>query len=446
MKTYKFHGGIHPHDCKDLAKNIALSTAAVPDELVVPLSQHLGAPAKLLIKIGDAVKRGQLIAEAGGFISAHIHSPVSGTVKRQEQLTNQMGNQTTAIIIQNDHQDIWAEDCNRAVDEATNFTKQEIIDTVKWAGIVGMGGATFPTHVKLAPPPDKKVETLIINGVECEPYLTADYRLMLERPREVCLGVKLLKQALGAEKVFFCIEDNKPDAYEVIKLHLRELGDFATAVLLPTMYPQGAEKQLITACTNKEVPSGGLPADVGICVDNVSTAFAVYEAVYWRRPLTERITTVSGDGVRHPANFIVRLGTPAKKLLEICDYQPEKINQIIYGGPMMGPAHFDLNLPIIKGSGGILVLTSAKIYEHSACVRCGRCVEVCPCKLLPSQFSVLGENNNYLATAEFNILDCMECGSCTYICPSRRPIVQWIKVAKVELAAERARNAAKKPT
>lgn len=436
------HGGVHPHDCKEYSKDAALAVAPVPDEVWISLSQHIGAPAKPLVKPGDAVLRGQLIGEPGGFVSARVHSSVSGKVKRIETFTNQMGAQASAVVITNDHADKWDEECNREVPEDTVFTPKDIVDAAQWAGLVGMGGATFPLHIKLSPPPDKKIDTLIINGVECEPYLTADYRLMLERPREVCLGVRLLKTALGVDNVVFAIEGNKPDAYEIIKKQLAELGNIARAELLPVRYPQGAEKQLIVACTGREVPSGKLPADAGVCVVNAGTSYALYEACYWRRPLTERITTISGEGVKNPGNFIVRLGTPARVLLEMCGYDAEHTNKLIYGGPMMGPAHFNLDLPICKGTSGVLALVNAPNFISGACIRCGRCIEVCPAKLTPYIYSVLGENGKYLETKKYDIMDCMECGACTYICPARRPIVQWVKVAKAELAAERARQQA----
>lgn len=437
-----FRGGVHPHDFKEMSRDCAIKDAPVPAVLVVPLQQHIGAPAKAIVAVGEEVKRGQLIAEPGGFVSAGVHSPVSGRVKSIDEAFHPMGMKCQAVVIENDGQDIWAEGCNIAAAETAEFSPAEIVAAVKWAGIVGMGGATFPTQVKLSPPPEKKIDTVILNGVECEPYLTADYRLMLESPRTICLGLKLLKQALGAQRAYIGIEANKPDAFELIKKTLAELGGFGEARILPVMYPQGAEKQLIAACTGREVPTGGLPMDAGVCVQNVGTAHAIYEALYLKRPLTERITTVTGAGVAAPANFRVRVGTPARVLLELCGFDEQKTNKLIYGGPMMGAAHFDIDMPVNKGMSGIVALTDAKAFIHGPCIRCGRCVDVCPAGLVPSEYSILGERAQYLQTADIDIMDCIECGACTYVCPARRPIVQWIKVAKGELAKERAKAAA----
>lgn len=439
-----FRGGVHPHDFKELSKDCPITDAPVPAVLVVPLQQHIGAPAKAVVMPGQEVKRGQMIGEAGGFVSAVVHSPVSGKVKSMDDAFHPMGMRCKALVIENDGRDEWAEGCNIESADGHEFAPAEIVAAIKWAGLVGMGGATFPTHVKLSPPPEKKIDTVILNGVECEPFLTADYRLMLESPRTICRGLQLLKTALHAEKAYIGIEANKPDAFELIRKTLSEMGDFAEARLLPVMYPQGAEKQLIYACTGREVPSGGLPMDAGVCVQNVGTAHAVYEAVCRKRPLTERITTVTGPGVARPANFRVRIGTLARTLLDICGFDEKHTNKLIYGGPMMGAAHFDIDMPVNKGMSGIVALTDARAYVHGACIRCGRCVEICPAGLIPSEFSILGERGDYLKTQDCNLMDCIECGACTYICPARRPIVQWIKVAKGELARERVKQSAKK--
>ncbi len=439
-----FKGGVHPHDYKEYSKNCPIEFAEVPKLVTIPLQQHIGAPAKPCVAIGQSVKRGTVIGEAGGFVSAVVHSSVSGTVKRLESITHPMGMKCCGVIIENDEQDTWEDGCNVEPEITKTFTPEEIKAAVMWAGIVGMGGATFPTHVKLSPPPDKKIDTVILNGVECEPFLTADHRLMLESPQSICLGLKLIMTQLGASKGYIGIEENKPDAFALIDKTLKEMGGFAEAKLLRVMYPQGAEKQLIYACTNREVPSGGLPMDAGVCVNNVATAHAIYEAVYCRKPLTERVVTVTGSGVKRPTNYRARIGTPASALLANSDYDEVATNKLIYGGPMMGAAHFDIDMPVNKGMSGILALTDQKAYTYSPCVRCGRCVDVCPMGLIPSEFSILGELSKYLQTKEYNILDCIECGCCSYICPSRRPIVQWVKVAKGELARERAKEQAAK--
>lgn len=439
-----FKGGVHPRDYKEFSKDCAIEIATVPDELIVQMQQHIGAPAQVIVGVGDQVKRGQVIGEAGGFVSAVVHSPVSGKVKRIDDSFHPMGMPTKAVVITNDHEDTWADGCNIEELEERDFTSEEIIEAAKWAGLVGMGGATFPTHVKLSPPPEKKIDTVILNGVECEPFLTADHRLMLEMAEGICKGLKLLMKALGATKGFIGIEENKPDAFKVIKETLQNLGGFAEARMLEVMYPQGAEKQLIVACTGKETPSGGLPMDVGVCVQNVGTANALYEAVYKKRPLTERVTSVTGPGVNKPANYLARIGTPASALLSASEFDSEKTNKLIYGGPMMGAAHFDIEMPVSKGMSGIVALTDAKAYMAGPCIRCGRCVDACPAGIIPSQLSILGEGNDYLGMSEYDVLDCIECGCCTYVCPSRRPIVQWIKVGKGELAKERAKAQAKK--
>ena len=438
-----FQGGVHPHDYKELSKDCPLENAEIPKLITIPLQQHIGAPAKACVAVGQNVKRGTVIGEAGGFVSAVVHSSVSGVVKRIESITHPMGMKCQGIVIECDGLDEWEAGCNTSFDKDEKFTPEEIKTAVMWAGIVGMGGATFPTHVKLSPPPEKKIHTVILNGVECEPFLTADHRLMLESPKTICLGLDLLIKQLGATKGYIGIEENKPDAYAVIDKTLKEMGSSVEAKLLRVMYPQGAEKQLIFACTGTEVPSGGLPMDIGVCVSNVATAHAVYEAVYLRRPLTERVVTVTGPGVKKPANYVARIGTPAKALLDKSQFDEVATNKLIYGGPMMGAAHFDIEMPVNKGMSGIVALTEQKAFNYSPCIRCSRCVDTCPMGLLPSEFSILGEKGMYLNTKEYNVADCIECGCCSYICPSRRPIVQWIKVAKGELAKERAKEQAK---
>jgi len=436
-----FRGGTHPHDYKEFSRAAAITEAPVPDELVVPAVQHIGAPAKIIVKVGDEVKRGQVLAQAGGFVSAAVHSPVSGRVKKIDKTLHPMGMTVDAIILENDHKNEWAEGLNTAPIDWTALSADDMKNKISSAGIVGMGGATFPTHVKLSPPPEKKIDAVILNGVECEPFLTADDRLMRESPKTIVEGLRIVMKIVNAPRGIIGIEENKPEAIASMKQAVASFKEIEVKPL-PVMYPQGAEKQLIVACLGREVPSGGLPMDAGAVVQNVGTANAIYEAVVLNRPLTERITSVTGPGIERPGNFRVRLGTPAKVLLDLCGFKKGLTKKLIYGGPMMGAAHYDETVPVNKGMSGILALTEAVVEPYRDCIRCGRCVDGCPAGLIPSEISILCERVKYLDTPSVNILDCIECGVCTYVCPARRPIVQWIKVAKSMLAAERARQQA----
>jgi electron transport complex protein RnfC len=435
-----FRGGAHPDDAKKYSKDAPIHDAPVPVELTIPFSQHIGKPASPVVKPLDEVKRGQVIAEAAGFVSAAVHSPVSGKVLKIVQTLHPMGMVCDAAVIQNDGADAWAEGCNIETDTST-LSAEQIKAAVQAAGIVGMGGATFPTHVKLSPPPEKKIDVVILNGVECEPYLTADYRLMLESPATVVKGLLLAMKAVGAARGIVGIEANKPDAFKIMKAELAKAGGNLEAQLLPVMYPQGAEKQLIYACLKREVPSGGLPMDAGVVVQNVGTAHAIYEACAFKRPLTERITSVTGPGVERPANLRVRIGTPVRALLELCGFKEKETKKLIYGGPMMGAAHYNTDVVVNKGMSGILALTDVIDEPYRDCIRCGRCVDGCPMGLVPSELSILAETGRYLDTKDKDVLDCIECGVCTYVCPARRPIVQWLKVCKSELAKARAQAA-----
>lgn len=435
-----FRGGVHPHDFKEFSKDAPIVDLAPPAELVVPFSQHIGKPAAPAVKPLQEVKRGEVLATAAGFVSAAVHSPVSGKVKRFVTVSHPLGMKCEAALLENDGKDEWAPGCNAPVDP-DKLTQQEVRDAVAAAGIVGMGGATFPTHVKLSPPPEKKIDTAILNGVECEPFLTADYRLLLESPETVVGGLLLVLRASGATRGIVGIEANKPDAFELVRQAIAKTGRTElSAKLLPVMYPQGAEKQLIYACTGREVPSGGLPMDAGVVVQNVGTAHAIYEACALRRPLTERITSVTGPGVAKPGNFRVRIGTPISALLARCEYKEAETKKLILGGPMMGLATCDATLSVSKGTSGVLALTEAVQEDYRDCIRCGRCVSHCPMGLLPSQISILAENGQYLETQGADVLDCIECGACTYICPARRPIVHWVKVCKAEIARARAQK------
>jgi len=408
----------------------------VPERLVVSMAQCLGAPSRPVVAKGDAVRRGQLIGRADGFISAAVHAPTSGTVADLVRIVDvATGRQVDAVVIQSDGADAWAEGCDRPRDWQA-MTPEALRAAVAEAGIVGMGGATFPTHVKLAPPRGKTIDTVILNGAECEPYLTCDHRVMLERTADVVTGLRIAMAATGATRGLIAIEDNKPDAAEALGRAAREAGAGEVCVL-ETKYPQGAEKQLILSCLGREVPSGGLPADVGVVVQNVGTSAALAEAVTATRPLTERVLTVSGDAAGRPGNFRVRLGTPIEVLLAKADVRGD-FEELIFGGPMMGRDQFTTDLYVLKGTSGLVALRRAAVYEHGPCIRCGACLRHCPAYLNPSRLSALGEsfldgNLDAVDTAmECGLMDCILCGSCAYVCPSRRRIVHLVEMLRGE--------------
>ncbi len=432
MTHHLFKGGCHPPENKDATKDLELRPAKTPAVVAVSFSQHIGAPSVPLVKAGERVLRGQLIAEPKGFVSAPAHASVSGTVKNVVQLRHPLGFLVDALRIENDNQDEWHPDANRE-DDTDALTPDEIRARVQKAGIVGMGGATFPSHVKLSPPKEKPMDTLVLNGAECEPYLTADDRLMTERPEEIIKGAELMAKVVGASKVLVGIEDNKPRAIKTMQEAAAKLGGRVEIRPLPVMYPQGAEKQLIFATLNRTVPSGGLPMDVGVLVHNVATAYAAYEACRYNRPLTERVVTITGPGVRKPANLWVRIGTMAKDLLDECEFDYEGTKKLICGGPMMGMPMRDLEWSTTKGGNGILCLTDPAAYAHDPCIRCGRCVDACPMGLLPCSLSNYGEANLLAEAVDINARDCIECGCCSYVCPSKRPIVQWVRMEKAEI-------------
>lgn len=430
LAPYSFKGGIHPPDSKGLSEEKAITAAKVPTLLTIPLVQHIGAPCKSAVEVGQAVKKGAILGTAGGFVSAPVHAPVSGKVTALGEVQHITGKTVPAITIENDNLETWT-DCKECPDYSALKT-QEIVERILAAGIVGMGGATFPTHVKLSPPKGKTIDTLIINGVECEPYLTADYRLMLEKSGEIIEGSRILMKALGVKKGFIGIEANKPKAIEVMKKALS--GDTSLSVVtLNVKYPQGAEKMLIKAIVNREVPPRALPLDVGVVVQNVATAVAVYDAVRYGRPLVERVVTVTGDAIMEPKNLLVRMGTSVADLVTECGGFAVVPAKLIMGGPMMGFALYSANTPVTKGTSGIIVLSAnsaASSDEFSPCFKCGRCIDACPMGLMPSMLGVLSEKGFYEETREYNVHDCFECGSCTYVCPSKRPMVQFIKLAK----------------
>ena len=430
LKTFAL-GGIHPAENK-LSASLPIEIVPIPKQAIVPLGQNLGAPSRPVVQRGDKVKVGQLIAEASGFISTNIHSPVSGSVLKIDGAIDSTGFKRPCIIINVDG-DEWEEQIDRSDDLVIEikFSAEEIIDKIKQAGLVGMGGATFPTYVKLMPPPGKKAEYLIINGVECEPYLTSDHRLMLEKGQEVIVGTKILMKALKVEKAFIGIENNKPDAIN----HLTELtkSDNSISVIqLKVQYPQGGEKQLIKAALNREVPSGKLPIEVGCVVQNVGTAFAAYEAVQKNKPLIERVVTVTGKSVKKPSNLLARIGTPIRELIDAAEGLPENTGKIIGGGPMMGKAVTSLEVPVVKGSSGILIMKEDESSRktESACIRCSKCATVCPMGLEPYLLSKAAKLGKYDIVETEKIMDCIECGSCQYTCPASIPLLDYLRLGK----------------
>jgi len=445
--VHTFAGGVHPDDSKHFSKDKPIEEAPVPKVIRIPMAQHLGAPCKPVVQKGDAVKKGQMVGEAAGFVSSPVHSSVSGKVADVGQYEHIFGNPVTSVVIENDGEESWADGLNVEASDVDSMSIDDMKKRILEAGLVGMGGATFPLHVKVSPPKGKHIDSFILNGVECEPYLTADHRLMLEKPDGIIQGLRILCKIVGAKDKYIGIEANKPDAVKVMREAAEKVDPSIKVIELPVKYPQGAEKQLIKAILDREVPSGGLPMDVGALVNNVGTAFATYEAVEFKRPLIERVLTVTGEGVVNPKNLLALVGTPIKTLLDFCGLR-EKANKIILGGPMMGLAQYTTDLVVIKGTSGILVLEGKPVGVHGPCIRCGRCYDACSMHLMPSRLSVLLENKNIEAAQAANILDCIECGACTYVCPAKRPIVQFIKYGKGEIRArqakERARAEAKK--
>lgn len=430
-----FHkGGIHPHDNK-LSAKAPIKVMPLPEVVTVPLSQHIGAPATPIVVKGDKVLAGQLIASATGFVSSNIHSPVSGTVTAIDSVPDAGGTRRPAIIIKVEGDDwAWGIDRSAELKRGCTLEPAQIIEKVAAAGIVGMGGATFPTQVKLSLPAGKRAEYLIINGVECEPYLTSDHRVMLERGAELIEGVRLLARALGVKKSFIGIENNKQDAQRNLGAIIAGAEDVAV-VPLKVKYPQGGEKQLIAAVLGREVPSGALPIDVGVVVQNVGTALAVYEAVQKNKPLVERVVTVTGKNVAEPSNLLVRIGTPIRALIEYCGGVPGDTGKIVGGGPMMGRAMANPDAPVTKGTSGILVVREKEAVRDMplTCIRCGKCVSVCPMGLQPFMLYKLSSHNMFAQTEGFYANDCIECGSCSYTCPASLPLLDYIRLGKAEV-------------
>ncbi len=430
MAVLTFKGGIHPPDKKELSKDKAIVATRPPKRVVIPLLQHIGAPCKLAVSIGQEVKKGDLIGMPEGFVSAPVHSSVSGKVISIGDFPLPTGRIVNSVVIENNQKEEWTT-LNENPDYM-NLSADVLREKIRNAGIVGMGGAAFPTHVKLSPPKEKPIDIVIINGAECEPYLTADYRLMLERPRDIIEGLKVLMKVLGVNKGFIGIEDNKPDAIRAMK-EVSSGEPNIQVCALEVKYPQGAEKMLIKAVVDREVPARGLPMDVGVVVQNIGTTIAIYEAARFGKPLIERVVTVTGEGIREPKNLMVKIGTLVSDLIEECGGFKSNIAKIVSGGPMMGFALYSLDVPVTKGTSGILVLPEEGVIhaeDYGPCIRCGRCIDICPMGLMPSMLSVLSEKGFYEEAKEYNLFDCFECGSCTYVCPSKRPIVQFVRLAK----------------
>ncbi|MDR2936871.1 MAG: electron transport complex subunit RsxC [Rikenellaceae bacterium] len=440
-KTFKI-GGIHPSDSK-LSRGAAIEVFGLPQTVTIPVAQHIGAPAVTCVAKGDQVKTGQVIATAAGFVSSNIHSSVSGVVTSVDDVPDAGGMRRKAVTIQVEG-DQWAEGIDRSdkLMSSVTLSAKEIVEKITAAGIVGMGGATFPTHVKLSIPPGKKAECLIINGVECEPYLTSDHRVMLERSEELLVGVQILCKALGVEKAYIGIEKNKPDAIAHLKGLVSKYPG-VEVVPLKVQYPQGGEKQLIDAVVGRQVPSGALPIEVGAVVQNVGTALAVYEAVQKNKPLIERVVTVTGKSVKTPANYLVRIGTPIEALIERSGGVPDDCEKIVNGGPMMGRALSNPTAPVTKGTSGILLMRTKEARRPAAttCISCAKCVAVCPMGLEPYLIYKLACKTMLAEAEEHRATDCIECGSCSYACPAALPLLDRIRLAKagvMKIARERA--------
>lgn len=430
LKTFS-RGGIHPAENKITANKIP-EFLPVPPVVVIPVAQHIGAPSKVIVNKGDKVITGQVIAVSGGFVSTNIHSSVTGTVLKIDEFPDSSGYRRTSVQIQT-MEDEWASGIDLTEDYKAEFSlsSEEIIKKVNDAGIVGLGGATFPSHVKLTIPKGKKAEYLVVNAVECEPWLTSDHSLMLSKPKEIITGIKIMMKALQVDKAIIGIENNKPDAIRLLtEVSLVEEGIRVCA--LKVKYPQGGEKQLVKALLNREVPSGGLPIDVGVVAFNVGTIYAVYQAVQKNRPLIDRVVTVTGKSLSKPSNFVVRIGTPVQFLIEAAGGLPGDTGKVINGGPMMGKALNSLEVPVVKGSSGILVIPGqeASRQEIKNCIRCSKCVSVCPMGLEPYLLMTLAEKTYFERMETEKAMDCIECGSCSYICPSSRPLLDYVRLGK----------------
>ena len=434
LKLFSFLGGVHPPTRKDITENYKIEEFPNAKIIYVSLLQHIGVMTESLVTKGDSVKKGQKIAESKAFLSAPIHSPVSGKIIGIENHVFPVNGKVGTIIIENDFKEI--EEVHEKMENYLEKTKDEVLTKIRDMGVVGQGGAAFPTHVKLNPPADTKIDTLIINGAECEPYLNSDNRVMIESAKEAVEGIKIMMHILKVQKCIIGIENNKKEAIESINAAIN--GDNRISVaILATKYPQGGEKQMIKAIMNRIVPVKKLPSEVGVVVQNISTAYEVYRAVILGKPLIERVVTISGKGLSAPKNLRVRIGTLFKDILEYCGFNEQITEKIVMGGPMMGIAQFTTEVPTVKGTSGILALTEEELNHcrSKSCISCGKCVDVCPMNLTPLMFAQYGRKEMWKEMADYNLMDCIECGSCAFICPSKRPLTEAIKIGKSKLRA-----------
>ena len=445
MNTFRI-GGVHPHDNKQYSAHQPITECPLPQKAIIPLVQHIGAPAQPVVEKGQKVKVGELLAKAGGFVSANIHSPFSGTITKIDSTLDAWGMRMPAIFMDVEG-DEWLDNIDRtpALARECHLESKAIVDKIAEAGIVGLGGACFPTHVKLLPPPGKKAEVLIVNGVECEPYLTCDHQLMLEHGEEIIVGIQILMRALNIQKAIIGIEKNKPDAIR----HMQELASKVLGVEVKPLklkYPQGGEKQLIDACIGRQVPSGALPIEVGAVVDNVATIYAVYEAVQKNKPLISRVMTVTGKSLAKPGNYSVRFGTPLSDVVALAGGVPEDTGKIIGGGPMMGRAMNNINMPANKRVSGLLFMPEKESLrvEPENCIRCGKCVGACPMGLEPYLLSKQAQLQMWDEMEQHSVMDCIECGCCLYTCPSHQPLLDYIRMGKAKVGGIIRARAAKK--
>jgi electron transport complex protein RnfC len=433
MRLKTFSGGIHPHDQKHYSKSATIRKYPTPNRVIIHLSQHIGAPSSPIVEVGESVLKGQVIAEPSGFVSLMQHASISGKVSKIGKFMHPTGAMSTAIEITSDGLDQMV-----ALDDNENFMElpvESMKERIANAGICGMGGAGFPSHVKLSPPADKPIDVVVLNGVECEPYLTSDYRLMLERAEDILHGLRVIMKVTGAKKGMIGIEANKPDAIALMENLCAGRKDLEV-VALKLQYPQGAEKQLIFAATGRKVPAGGLPMAVGVVVQNVGTAVAIYEAIRYQKPLIERVISVTGSVVRKPQNFLAPIGTLYSELVEACDGTSAPIGKAISGGPMMGFALPSLDAAMTKGSSGLVLMNKheARSMEEHTCLRCARCVDICPMNLMPSMIANAVKYNDLDMAVKAGLNDCIKCGSCAYVCPAHIRLVQWIDTGKIRFA------------